>query len=151
MPHYQVFRDASSSGFGSAALVHSSNRPLHHLCGRVSLTLDFYLKTVANRHRRWHPTRPTNAADRGAIDHVVVAFAMANNTAAFQPKVPLSTLRAEFPNAKMMIAVGGWGDTIGFSQATWSDWAMQKFASDINTMLTTTGADGVGKLPCSLL
>lgn len=69
---------------------------------------------------------------------------MANNTAAFQPKVPISTIRTEFKNAKVMIAVGGWGDTIGFSQAAKDDASIQKFANDIKTMLTTTGADGVG-------
>ncbi|KAJ4355549.1 uncharacterized protein N0V89_003567 [Didymosphaeria variabile] len=78
----------------------------------------------------WHPTRPTKAADRGAIDHVVLAFAMANNTAAFQPKVPISTWRSEYPNAKIMIAVGGWGDTIGFSQAAKDDASIQKFDID---------------------
>ncbi|KAL1604967.1 hypothetical protein SLS60_004508 [Paraconiothyrium brasiliense] len=91
----------------------------------------------------WHPTRPTKAADRGAIDHVVVAFAMANNTAAFQSKTPLSTWRSEFPNSKIMIAVGGWGDTIGFSQAAKDDASIQKFGTDIASLLETTGADGV--------
>jgi chitinase len=28
---------------------------------------------------------------------------MANNTAAFQPKVPMSTIRSEYPKAKVMI------------------------------------------------
>lgn len=95
---------------------------------------------------RWHPTRPTNPADRAGIDHVVLAFAMANATANFQPKVPISTIRSEFPNAKVMIAVGGWGDDIGFNTISQSDSAITQFASDINTMLTNTGADGVGKL-----
>lgn len=71
---------------------------------------------------------------------------MANNTAAFQPKVPISTIREEFGKAKIMIAVGGWGDNIGFSQAAKDDASIQKFANDINTMLKNTGADGVGKV-----
>lgn len=70
---------------------------------------------------------------------------MANATALFQPKVPISTIRSEFPNAKIMIAVGGWGDTVGFSQATQSEATIQKFANDVKTMLTNTGTDGVGK------
>lgn len=69
---------------------------------------------------------------------------MANNTAAFQPKVPISTWRSEFPNAKIMIAVGGWGDTAGFGQAAKDEASIQKFAADIQTMLTNCGADGVG-------
>lgn len=94
---------------------------------------------------RWHPTRPTNPKDRAGIDHVVIAFAMANATASFQPKVPISTIRSEFPNAKLMIAVGGWGDDAGFLQASKTDAAITQFAADVGTMLTNTGADGVGE------
>ena len=93
----------------------------------------------------WHPTRPTNPRDRAGIDHVILAFAPANVTATFQPKVPIHTIRTEFPNAKVMIAVGGWGDTVGFCQATKSDASMLTFAADVATMLARTGADGVGE------
>jgi chitinase len=93
---------------------------------------------------RWHPTRPKDAADRAGIDHVVLAFAMANATASFQSKVPVTTIRSEFPHAKVMIAVGGWGDDIGFFQASKTDASIKQFAADIATMLTNTGADGVG-------
>ncbi|KAI2486503.1 glycosyl hydrolase family 18 [Pyrenophora tritici-repentis] len=91
----------------------------------------------------WHPTRPTEPQVRAGVDHVVVAFAMANATAGFQPKVPISTLRSEFPGAKMMMAVGGWGDDVGFAQVSSSDAAIQTFAADVAAMLKNTGADGV--------
>lgn len=71
---------------------------------------------------------------------------MANATAAYQPKVPINTIRSEYPNAKIMIAVGGWGDDIGFTDVSKSDATIAKFADDIATMLTNTGADGVGML-----
>jgi chitinase len=46
-----------------------------------------------------------------------------------------------------MIAVGGWGDTgNGFSDAAKSETGITKFATDAATMLTNTGADGVGEL-----
>jgi hypothetical protein len=93
----------------------------------------------------WHPTRPTNPQDRAGIDHVILAFAPANSTAAFQPKVPIHTIRTEYPFAKVMIAVGGWADMAGFHQATQSDASMQVFAADIAAMLANTGADGVGE------
>ena len=70
---------------------------------------------------------------------------MANATSSFKPKVSLSTLRSEFPGAKMMIAVGGWGDDVGYAQVSRNDASIQTFAADIATMLTNTGADGVGK------
>ncbi|KAJ4374761.1 hypothetical protein N0V83_001837 [Neocucurbitaria cava] len=91
----------------------------------------------------WHPTRPANPDDRAGIDHVVLAFAMANATASFQPTVPISTIRSEYPNANVSIAVGGWGDDIGFFDISQTDASIQQFAADIATMLTNTGADGV--------
>lgn len=42
-------------------------------------------------------------------------------------------------------AVGGWGDDIGFTEASKSDASIQQFADDVKTMLDNTGADGVGK------
>jgi chitinase len=95
----------------------------------------------------WHPTRPTNPQDRAGIDHVVLAFAQANATAAFQQSSgpSVSTIRSEFPNAKVMIAVGGWGDDRGFFQVSQTDASIQAFAADVATMLTNTGADGAGE------
>jgi chitinase len=69
---------------------------------------------------------------------------MANSTATYQLKVPMSTIRSEFPNAKVMIAIGGWGDTVGFSAASETSASITKFASDVQTMLQNTGADGIG-------
>jgi chitinase len=43
-----------------------------------------------------------------------------------------------------MIAIGGWGDTVGFTEATKTDAGIAKFASDMQTMLKNTGADGIG-------
>jgi hypothetical protein len=70
---------------------------------------------------------------------------MANATATYQPTVPISTFRSEYPNAKVMIAVGGWGDDIGFFDVTRTDASIQRFAADIATMIANTGADGVGE------
>lgn len=114
----------------------------------VALLASSFLTTSASARfvmyaDEWHPTRPTDPADRAGIDHVVLAFAMANATALFQPKVPITTIRSEYPNAKVMIAVGGWGDDIGFAEASKSDATIAKFATDVATMLTNTGADGV--------
>ncbi|KAF2867435.1 glycoside hydrolase superfamily, partial [Massariosphaeria phaeospora] len=91
----------------------------------------------------WHPSLPTNEADRAGIDHVILAFAQANNTAAFLPKIDISTIRSNFTDAKVMIAVGGWGDTAGFTEATRTNDAINKLAKDISAMLTRVGADGV--------
>jgi hypothetical protein len=44
-----------------------------------------------------------------------------------------------------MVAIGGWGDTKGFSEAVTSEAAMNKFAQDVETMVKTHGLDGIGK------
>ena len=43
-----------------------------------------------------------------------------------------------------MIAIGGWGDTKGFSQAVANDASMKQFAQSVSSLLQSTGADGVG-------
>jgi hypothetical protein len=55
----------------------------------------------------WHPTRPTNPQDGADINHGIIAFAKANATATFQPKVLINTICTEYPNVKITIAVGG--------------------------------------------
>ncbi|CAI6340809.1 unnamed protein product [Periconia digitata] len=94
-------------------------------------------------HDEWHPTRPTNPSDRAVITHLILAFAQANNTAAYKPHVSISTLRDEYPSAKLSIAIGGWGDTIGFTESTKSQAGIDKFANDIKTLVATTGVDGI--------
>lgn len=44
-----------------------------------------------------------------------------------------------------MIAIGGWGDTAGFSIGASSAESRALFAKNVKTMLIETGADGVGK------
>ncbi|KAF2714359.1 carbohydrate-binding module family 18 protein [Pleomassaria siparia CBS 279.74] len=109
----------------------------------TSTTSSPFPVTKAHCSPRWHPTRPIKPEDRAGIDHVVLAFATANATASYSPVVPISTIRNEFPNAKVMIAIGGWGDTAGFTEATRTDSGIAKFASDVKTMLVNTGADGI--------
>lgn len=52
-------------------------------------------------------------------------------------------MRSDFPNAKILIAVGGWGDAT-FDQVSKTDQSITKFAHDVAIMLNNTGADGVG-------
>ena len=41
-----------------------------------------------------------------------------------------------------MVAIGGWGDTEGFSVAAASESSRKLFARNIKTMMDATGADG---------
>lgn len=64
------------------------------------------------------------------------------------PKWPLfmsvDEARAKFkPGTKIMVAIGGWGDTEGFDAAARSEKSRQKFARNVAAMVHATGADGV--------
>lgn len=42
----------------------------------------------------------------------------------------------------VMIAIGGWGDTEGFSDAAATTTSRKRFARDVKLMIEHTGADG---------
>jgi hypothetical protein len=94
---------------------------------------------------RWHPARPTTPSDRAGVTHLILAFAQANATASYQPHVPINTLRTEYPGAKLSVAIGGWGDTAGFSEATKTDAGIARFAQEIQQLITRVGVDGIGE------
>lgn len=83
------------------------------------------------------------------IDHAIMAFMPASDFTSsphgnFTLFEPLSTFKARFPTgAKMMIAIGGWGDA-GFHDAMRNDSMIQRFATNVAIMLNTTGLDGAG-------
>lgn len=52
--------------------------------------------------------------------------------------------RAKFPEeTKVIVAIGGWGDTVGFSEAALNDETRKTFAENVARMVEATGADGV--------
>lgn len=56
----------------------------------------------------------------------------------------LEEVRAKFlVDTNIMVAIGGWGDTIGFSVAALTDESRKTFAENVASMVRTTGADGV--------
>ena len=55
----------------------------------------------------------------------------------------VETVRSRFaPGTAVMVAIGGWGDTEGFSKAAASEESRKLFAANIKTMVDLTGADG---------
>ncbi len=53
-------------------------------------------------------------------------------------------VRAKFSKeTKVLVAIGGWGDTVGFSAAALNDETRQTFAKNVASMVAATGADGV--------
>ncbi len=65
-----------------------------------------------------------------------------------QDQWPLFTdveeVRAKFANGTIIqVAIGGWGDTKGFSTAAGNETTRKTFARNVKAMLDATGADGV--------
>lgn len=48
-------------------------------------------------------------------------------------------------DTKLMIAIGGWGDTAGFSEGAKDDASRERYAKNVAAMLDSNGFDGVGK------
>ncbi|EHY55582.1 hypothetical protein ABEF92_000705 [Exophiala dermatitidis] len=56
----------------------------------------------------------------------------------------VDAVRSEFaPGAAIMVAIGGWGDTEGFSVAAATDASRKRFAANVKAMVDAKGADGV--------
>lgn len=47
------------------------------------------------------------------------------------------------PETKLLVAIGGWGDTAGFAKGALTECSRQRFAGNVAAMVAATGADGV--------
>lgn len=83
------------------------------------------------------------------VSHVALAFMRAEVFNQPSPSEwPLFTtiekVRRQFsPGTAIMVAIGGWGDTVAFSQAAASEASRYLFSQNVNAMIQATGADGV--------
>lgn len=83
------------------------------------------------------------------IDTAIMAFANSSlfttsPTGNYTPFEPVSTMRARFENGtKVMIAIGGWGDTAGFSEGAATEASRTLYAKNVAIMLDNLGYDGV--------
>lgn len=50
------------------------------------------------------------------------------------------------PDTKLLIAIGGWGDTAGFSEGAKTEASRERYAKNLASMLESNGFDGVGKI-----
>lgn len=87
------------------------------------------------------------------VNCAIVAFA--NSTLFTAKKTPenyglftsATKVRAMFaPDTKVLIAIGGWGDTKGLSEGSTNQATQELYAKNVAKMLDTEGFDGVGKL-----
>jgi GH18 family chitinase len=57
--------------------------------------------------------------------------------------ITVDRVRSQFAEGtKVMVAIGGWGDTEGFSDAAKSEEGRRVFARNVQAMVEFTGADG---------
>ncbi|KAF8865965.1 glycoside hydrolase [Acephala macrosclerotiorum] len=83
------------------------------------------------------------------VTHVAIAFMRSSK---FNQEIPTSwpffttidNVRSKFaPGTAIMVAIGGWGDTAGFSEAARTEGNRKLFARNVKAMVDSTGADGV--------
>lgn len=108
------------------------------------------LTNVANQPAiRYHTTTLPDKSVTGGITHVVMAFAnsslFAPGTAGpYEPFKPVKDVRAMFDdNAKVGIAIGGWGDLAGFSAGAATPESRTTYAHNVAKMAADHGFDFV--------
>jgi GH18 family chitinase len=97
-----------------------------------------------------HPVFPAeiHLAD---VTHVALAFMKSSLFIGRRPSTwdlftSVEDVRAKFPKnnkVAVLVAIGGWGDTNGFSAACASQMGRRAFAENVKAMLDFTGADGI--------
>lgn len=118
-----------------------------YLTGSVYLSTLFLFQHDVDEIFRQHDVVPEINIVQD-ITHVTMAFI---HSSAFN--VPGATewplfstveeVRSKFvPGTAVMIAIGGWGDTEGFSKAAATHSSRKLFAQNIKKMMRETGADG---------
>lgn len=98
----------------------------------------------------WHTTDLPGKEHTAGITHAIMAFAKStlfnsDSPAEFKPFEPVDKMRARFePDTKLMIAIGGWGDTEGFSIGAKDEASRARYAKNVAKMVDDGGFDGVG-------
>ncbi|KAG6003196.1 hypothetical protein E4U21_002273 [Claviceps maximensis] len=100
--------------------------------------------------RSQHTNVPSDSSTQRNISHVVLAFMRSGvfNSEEEKPAFPLFTTveetRQKFhPDAKIMVAIGGWGDSEGFETACRNESSRKRWCTNVKQMIDNTGADGV--------
>lgn len=69
------------------------------------------------------------------VDETPIEFPLFTNVSAVRPSFP--------PTTKVMVAIGGWGDSLGFEAAARDDESRRRWSKQVKAMVESTGADGV--------
>lgn len=97
---------------------------------------------------RYHLTTLPNRTVTAGIDTVIMAFAnsslFVSPAGNYTPFESVSSMRSRFDNGtKVLIALGGWGDTAGFSAGAATESSRTNYAKNVASMVTSLGFDGV--------
>ncbi|KAJ2969226.1 hypothetical protein NUW58_g10037 [Xylaria curta] len=97
-----------------------------------------------------HPVVPDDASLTRPITHVALAFMNSNtfnrrgHSSSWPIFISVEEVRSKFhPGTKIMIAIGGWGDTDGFDTAARTDESRARFARNVADMVRDTALTGV--------
>lgn len=99
---------------------------------------------------RWHKTDLPGTEQTQDMDYAIMGFAKttlfnSDSAPSFTPFEPVDTMRKRFgPDTKLMIAIGGWGDSEGFSTGAKDDASRKRYAKNVAAMLEANKFDGVG-------
>ncbi|KAE8383940.1 glycoside hydrolase superfamily, partial [Aspergillus alliaceus] len=91
---------------------------------------------------------PTGTQTNG-ITHAVMAFAKSTLFTSDPPQKwtpfePVDTFRNRFgKDAKVTVAIGGWGDTSGFSEGAKDEASRTRYAKNVRAFVDEFGLDGV--------
>ncbi|KAH9213922.1 family 18 glycosyl hydrolase [Leptodontidium sp. 2 PMI_412] len=97
---------------------------------------------------QFHLTDLPNKTVAAGIDTVIMAFAnsslFVSPAGNYTPFESVSTMRSRFDNGtKILIALGGWADTDGFSAGAATEASRTDFAKNVANMINNLGFDGV--------
>ncbi|KAB8070770.1 glycoside hydrolase superfamily [Aspergillus leporis] len=97
---------------------------------------------------QWHKDLP-DSDKTGGITHAIMSFAEAKSfnsdpPTKWQPFEPIDTTRKRFSkDTKLLVAIGGWGDTSGFSTGAKDEASRKRYAKNVAAMVQEFGLDGV--------
>ncbi|KAF4771291.1 hypothetical protein N7455_007972 [Penicillium solitum] len=97
----------------------------------------------------WHVTDLPSQNKTEGIDYAIMSFAASklfnsDSPEEYKPFESPETMRKRFsPDTKLMVAIGGWGDTAGFSEGAKDEASRTRYAKNVASMLDAHGFDGV--------
>lgn len=99
---------------------------------------------------RYHTSALPNRTVTAGINYVITAFANSSlfttePDGEYEPFMPLDEVRAMFDDGtKVCMAIGGWGDTDGFSKGAQNCTTQTLYAKSVAATLDRLGYDCVG-------